>query len=176
MRRLPDRAHHFLANSSPCYCEPTHTSSTPPGQWVPPLTHKHTFACKTKHFLGKMMNWVRPFRMFLLWLREFSKHKNTQCKMCRVGQNHLLMVYIRYLWQGNHQTYGHVRWIYTLFIYLFIYMYICVYTFIYTVLVDPGGVATWLESHGRKLALVQVLVHAAVCLWTKATEVTEAAG
>ena len=29
--------------------------------------------------------------------------------MCRVGQNHIYTVYVRYLWQGNHQIYGHVR-------------------------------------------------------------------
>ena len=26
---------------------------------------------------------------------------------CRVGQNHIYTVYIRYFWQGNHQLYGH---------------------------------------------------------------------
>jgi hypothetical protein len=29
--------------------------------------------------------------------------------MCRVGQNHIYTVYIRYFWQENHQIYGHVR-------------------------------------------------------------------
>ena len=33
--------------------------------------------------------------------------------MCRVGQNHIYTVYIRYIWQGNHQIYGHIRCIYT---------------------------------------------------------------
>ena len=33
--------------------------------------------------------------------------------MCRVGQNHIYTVYIRYVWQGNHQIYGHIRCIYT---------------------------------------------------------------
>jgi hypothetical protein len=33
--------------------------------------------------------------------------------MCRVGQNHIYTVYIRYFWQGNHQIYGHIRCIYT---------------------------------------------------------------
>jgi len=33
--------------------------------------------------------------------------------MCRVGQNHIYTVYIRYCWQGNHQIYGQIRCIYT---------------------------------------------------------------
>ena len=32
---------------------------------------------------------------------------------CRVGQNHVYSVYIRYFWQGNYQTYGHIQCIYT---------------------------------------------------------------
>jgi hypothetical protein len=32
--------------------------------------------------------------------------------ICRVGQNHIYTVYIRYFWQGNHQIYGHIRCIY----------------------------------------------------------------
>jgi len=32
---------------------------------------------------------------------------------CRVGQNHMNTVYIRYFWQGNHQIYGHIWCIYT---------------------------------------------------------------
>ena len=27
----------------------------------------------------------------------------------RVGQNHIYTVCVRYVWQGNHQTYGHIR-------------------------------------------------------------------
>jgi hypothetical protein len=37
-------------------------------------------------------------------------------RMCRVGQNHIYIiytVYIRYCWQGNHQIYGQIRCIYT---------------------------------------------------------------
>jgi len=30
----------------------------------------------------------------------------------RVGQNHIYTVYIRSFWQGNHQLFGHIRWIY----------------------------------------------------------------
>ena len=33
--------------------------------------------------------------------------------MCRVGQNHIYTVYIRYFWQGNYQIYGHTRCVYT---------------------------------------------------------------
>jgi len=33
--------------------------------------------------------------------------------MCRVGQNHIYTVYIRYFWQGFYQIYGHIRCIYT---------------------------------------------------------------
>ena len=35
--------------------------------------------------------------------------------ICRVGQNHIYTVYIRYFWQGNHQIYGHMS--YTVCIY-----------------------------------------------------------
>ena len=35
------------------------------------------------------------------------------CVVCRVGQNYIYTVYIRYFWQGNHQIYGHLRCIYT---------------------------------------------------------------
>jgi len=33
--------------------------------------------------------------------------------ICRVGQNHIYTVYIRYFWQGNHQIYGHIRCVHT---------------------------------------------------------------
>jgi len=33
--------------------------------------------------------------------------------ICRVGQNHIYTVCIRYFWQGNHEIYGHIRCIYT---------------------------------------------------------------
>jgi hypothetical protein len=33
--------------------------------------------------------------------------------MTRVGQNPIYMVHIRYIWQGNHQIYGHIRCVYT---------------------------------------------------------------
>jgi len=35
--------------------------------------------------------------------------------ICRVGQNHIYTVYIRYFWQGNHQMYIYIRWIYIRF-------------------------------------------------------------
>ena len=36
--------------------------------------------------------------------------------ICRVGQDHTFIgitVYVRYFWQGNHHTYGHIRCVYT---------------------------------------------------------------
>jgi len=36
--------------------------------------------------------------------------------MHRVGQNHTYTVYVRYLWQGNHQLYVHIRCIYTVLV------------------------------------------------------------
>jgi len=33
--------------------------------------------------------------------------------MCRVGQNHIYTVHIRYFWPGNYHIYGHIRCIYT---------------------------------------------------------------
>jgi len=33
--------------------------------------------------------------------------------MCRVGQNHIYTVYIRYYLQGYHQIYCHIRGVYT---------------------------------------------------------------
>jgi len=41
------------------------------------------------------------------------KMKSIYLCMCRVGQNHIYTVYIRYFWQGNHQIYGHIQCIYT---------------------------------------------------------------
>ena len=38
---------------------------------------------------------------------------NAWCLICRVGQNHIYTVYLRFFWQGNHQIYGHIRCIYT---------------------------------------------------------------
>jgi hypothetical protein len=35
------------------------------------------------------------------------------CSACRVGQNHIYTMYVRYFWQGNHRIYGHIRCIYT---------------------------------------------------------------
>ena len=32
---------------------------------------------------------------------------------CRVGQNHIYTVYIRYFWQGNRQIYGYIQCICT---------------------------------------------------------------
>ena len=44
--------------------------------------------------------------------------------MIRAGQNYnyniIYTVYIRYLWQGNHQIYGHIRCIYTVLAILYI--------------------------------------------------------
>ena len=37
----------------------------------------------------------------------------TGAHVCRVGQNHIYTVHVRYFWQGNHQIYGHIRCIYT---------------------------------------------------------------
>ena len=37
----------------------------------------------------------------------------TTLHICRVGQNHICTVYIRYFWQGNHQIYGHIRCIFS---------------------------------------------------------------
>ena len=34
-------------------------------------------------------------------------------KICRVGQNHIYTVYIRYFLQGFYRIYGHIRCIYT---------------------------------------------------------------
>jgi hypothetical protein len=51
-----------------------------------------------------------------------EEHKNSESHhgqghlhayMCRVGQNHIYTVYIRYFWQGNHQIYDYIRCIYT---------------------------------------------------------------
>jgi hypothetical protein len=39
-----------------------------------------------------------------------------QAGVDRVGQNHIYTVYTRYLWQGNHQIYGHKRCMYTILV------------------------------------------------------------
>jgi len=43
-----------------------------------------------------------------------SRKKNlNKRQMCKVGQNHIYTVYVRYFWQRNHLIYGHIRCIYT---------------------------------------------------------------
>jgi len=37
----------------------------------------------------------------------------TKVRVIRVGQHHIYTVHIRYIWQENHQIYGHIRCIYT---------------------------------------------------------------
>jgi hypothetical protein len=44
---------------------------------------------------------------------HFSREMTKHTAIYRVGQNHTYTVCIRYFWQGNHQTYGHIRCIYT---------------------------------------------------------------
>ena len=60
-------------------------------------------------------------------------HIKFQNKMCRVGQNHIYTVYIRYFWQENHQIYDHIR---------------C----IYTVLANPKNVCSLLHRGGQQKA------------------------
>jgi len=57
--------------------------------------------------------------------------------ICRVGQNHIYTVYIRYYWQGNHEIYGHIR---------------C----IYTVLANPNHLIAGMVSHDSALSGVGV--------------------
>jgi len=46
-------------------------------------------------------------------VRHTALSSPNKSPICRVGQNHIYTVHIRYLWQGNHQIYGHIRCIYT---------------------------------------------------------------
>jgi len=52
--------------------------------------------------------------LYTLWcfFKTLVKGWFDRCHLCRVGQNHLYTVCIRYFWQGNHQKYGHIRCIY----------------------------------------------------------------
>ena len=50
-----------------------------------------------------------PLHVLLFVARDLA------CCFCRVGhQSHMYTVCIRYIWQGIHQKYGHVRCVYTI--------------------------------------------------------------
>jgi len=66
------------------------------------------------------------------------------CVMCRVGQNHIYTVYIRYFWLGNHQIYG-------------------VYIHVYTVLANPSYVYTSVPTHPPYCNLIMCL-QACLCV------------
>ena len=46
------------------------------------------------------------------WYRRGQPHAPV-VQIRKVGQNHIYTVYIQYIWQGNHQIYGHIWCIYT---------------------------------------------------------------
>ena len=90
-------------------------------------------------WLGASLSWPCPLLNLLLSQIHIrnevliaSCHKRVQTKVysglklythvythtyiwqtCRVGQNHICTVYIRYFWHGNYEKYGHIRCIYT---------------------------------------------------------------
>jgi hypothetical protein len=71
---------------------------------------QHTFASGRAH--GRVVCLDRATRVRnvkCVW----TVHRDCATHICRVGQNHIYMVYIRYFGQGNHQIYGHIRYIYT---------------------------------------------------------------
>jgi len=45
--------------------------------------------------------------------REMGCNAHVVVATCRVGQNHIYTVYIRYFWQGNRQIYGYIQCICT---------------------------------------------------------------
>jgi len=47
------------------------------------------------------------------FLAQVGRHCWVGMTMFRVGQKYIYTVYIRYVWQGNHQIYGHIRCIHT---------------------------------------------------------------
>jgi len=54
------------------------------------------------------------------WVKTTVSPQSIKAKVCfqhremaRVGQNHIYTVYIRHVWQGNHEIYGQIRCIYT---------------------------------------------------------------
>jgi len=72
---------------------------------------QHTFASGRAH--GRVVCLDRATRVRnvkCVW----TVHRDCATHICRVGQNHIYMVYIRYFGQGNHQIYGHIRYIYVL--------------------------------------------------------------
>ena len=68
--------------------------------------------CESVMFWVGQNRWYAPYMTVYLVI---PVPKITVCTpyICRVGQNHIYTVCIRYLWQGNHQIYGHIRRIYT---------------------------------------------------------------
>jgi hypothetical protein len=51
--------------------------------------------------------------LFVLYLCLNGHYVLWYACMCRVVQNHIYTVYIRFVWQGNHQIHGHIQCIYT---------------------------------------------------------------
>ena len=72
----------------------------------------YPYMCESVMFWVGQNRWYAPYMTVYLVI---PVPKITVCTpyICRVGQNHIYTVCIRYLWQGNHQIYGHKQCIYT---------------------------------------------------------------
>jgi hypothetical protein len=57
-------------------------------------------------------------RLKLARSQIYTQRQHHIHKICRVGQNHIYIyiytAYVRYVWQGDHQIYSHMRCIYTI--------------------------------------------------------------
>jgi hypothetical protein len=94
-------------------------------------THMHTYIHTRAHTLINTHAHTRArihTQLICLIYVLNNGHVNEVMVMCRVGQNHIYTVYIRYFWLGNHQLYG-----------------VCIH--IYTVLATPSHVCLYEPSH-----------------------------
>jgi len=62
---------------------------------------------------GSIVIWDAPLGSTHVSHRGSIGITSCDAHTCRVGQNHIYTVYIRYFWQVNHQIYGHIRCVYT---------------------------------------------------------------
>jgi len=105
---------HFVSvqgyhTSSPLQaCRHTHTHTR-----TRTHTHTHTHTHTRTHTYTHTRTHTRTRTRTRTQLKFIRGFQGMDYDKARVGQNHIYTMYIRYFWQGNHHTYGHIRCVYT---------------------------------------------------------------
>jgi len=76
-------------------------------------THTHTHTHTRTHTYTHTRTHTRTRTRTRTQLKFIRGFQGMDYDKARVGQNHIYTMYIRYFWQGNHHTYGHIRCVYT---------------------------------------------------------------